>query len=157
METDKNFIPKEVYETIVDKMPVCTVDVIFLNKQKNKTLLFKRNNNPLKGEYFSIGGKLNKDETFLECAIRQAKMEIGLEIDPEKTIFIGVQREYYPNSAFDGISYTAVDLYFGYILDKQNLSLKLDEQHSESKWFEINDKDLHPYIKSKIEQTLLIV
>ena len=157
MTNRKHFIPHETYQTILENMPVCTVDVLFFNSDKTKTLLFKRNNEPLKGEYFSMGGRLKKDETFEECAIRQTKLETGLDIDPGKVIFVGVQRENYPNSAFGETSYCAIDLYFGYIINDENTDLVLDSQHDESRWFFVDDSSLHPYLKSKIEQTLKLI
>ncbi len=151
---DNHFIPKEVYEVILEKVPVCTVDVILLNPQKTKTLLFRRNNEPLKDSYFSIGGRLFKDETFVECAVRQAKKELGLEIKAEKLFFCGIQQENHPNSAFTGISYHTVNIFYGYILEEDNLVLSLDEQHSDSKWFDINDKSLESFMQGKLNQVL---
>jgi colanic acid biosynthesis protein WcaH len=154
MPEDNKHIPREIYEVIMARMPVCTVDVLFFNKEKTKTLLFKRNNEPLKGLFYSIGGRLDKEESFLECAVRQTKKELGWDINPEKAVFAGVIREYYPNSAFNEISYCAIDLFYGYILDDENVNMTFDDQHSEARWFPVNDQSFHPYLKDKVEQVL---
>jgi len=156
-KNDVNFIANEMYQRIMDKMPICTVDVIFLNKEKNKILLFKRNNEPLKNTYFTIGGRLFKGESFLDCALRKAKEELNLKLDPKKTILAGVAQENCKNSIFKNISYYAVDVFFLYILKNERVDVKFDEQHNNYKWFSIKDKTLHPFIKEKIRQTLLAI
>lgn len=141
-------LPLATYRKILDITPVCTVDVLFFNSTKTKTLLFKRENDPLKGVYFSMGGRLGKNETLEDCAVRQAFKETGISIKKSKLTFGGVQEEIHPNSIFKNVSYHAVDTFYGYIL--KNESVKLDSQHSDSKWFSVTDKTLHPFIKAKI-------
>lgn len=155
--TKNNYIPNKVYKDIVKHMPVSTVDIVILNKNKNKTLLFKRNNEPVKNVYFTIGGRLLKGETFLHGAVRQAKCELGLKIDPKKTFFGGVTQDFHKNSVFKNVSYHAVAVFFYYVLENKNINIKFDNQHSDSKWFSIKDKKLHPHIKERIRQTLLAI
>ena len=138
-------------------MPVSTVDVVLLNKKKDKALLFKRNNEPVKNVYFTIGGRILKGETFLHCAVRQAKRELGLKINPKKTFFAGVTQDFHKNSVFKGVSYHAVAIFFAYILEDKNINIKFDTQHSDYKWFSVKDKTLHPHIKERIRQTLLVL
>ena len=154
---DKAFIPNNVYKEIVAHMPVSTVDIVLLNNDKTKTLLFKRNNEPVKGVYFTIGGRLLKGEPFLHGAVRQAKRELGLKIDPKKTFFGGVTQDFHANSVFKGVSYHAVAVFFYYVLENENIDIKFDTQHSNGKWFSVNDKKLHPHIKERIRQTLLAI
>ena len=152
---DKHYIPDKVYKDIVTHIPVSTVDVILLNKTKDKTLLFKRNNEPVKNVYFTIGGRLLKGETFLHCAVRQAKRELGLKINSQKTILGGITQDFHKNSVYKGVSYHAVDIFFGYILENENVNIKLDTQHSCYKWFAVKNKSIHPHVKERIRQTLL--
>ena len=152
---DKNYIPDKVYKDIVAHMPVSTVDIVLLNKKRNKTFLFKRNNEPVKNVYFTIGGRLLKGESFLHGAVRQAKRELDLKIDPKKAFFGGVTQDFHKNSVFKGVSYHAVAVFFGYILEDENINIKFDKQHSDHKWFSIKDKKIHPHIKERIRQTLL--
>jgi len=150
----KGFLPKKMYKKVMDVSPMCCVDVVFLNKQKNKILLFKRTNEPLKGRYFTIGGRLMKGEKLLDCAVRQAKRELGFVLNPKKTFFAGVIEEQWKKSSFPGISYHDIDIYYGYILENKHVTIKFDAQHSDYKWFSVRDKKLHPYIKERIKQIL---
>ncbi len=157
MKNTRSYIPDGIYKDIVAHMPVSTVDVVLLNKKKDKTLLFKRNNEPVKNVYFTIGGRILKGETFLHCAVRQAKRELGLKINPKKTFFAGVTQDFHKNSVFKGVSYHAVAIFFAYILEDKNINIKFDTQHSDYKWFSVKDKTLHPHIKERIRQTLLVL
>src|SRR3989338_2754058 len=134
---DKKFIPDNVYREIVAHMPVSTIDIVLLNKKKDKNLLFKRNNEPVKNVYFTLGGRLLKGEPFLHGAVRQAKRELGLKIDPKKAFFGGVTQDFHANSVFEGVSYHAVAVFFGYILENENINISFDNQHSDHKWFSI--------------------
>ncbi len=157
MKNNKNQIPDRIYREIMDNVPTCCVDIVFLNKKKGKTLLFKRNNEPAKGTYFTCGGRLFKEETLIECAIRQAKKELGLNINPKKLFFVGVTQDNYKNSIYKGVSSNIVNIFYGYILNDENVNLQFDKQHSDHKWFDVRDKTLHPYIKERMRQTLLIL
>lgn len=152
-ETSK-LIPHEQYRNLMDIAPITTVDVLFFNKTKEKTLLFRRTNEPLLGVYFSMGGRLAKGETFLECALRKAKEELNFTLDPSKLVFAGVQEEIHPNSVFPDVSYHAVDLFYGYILEDESLIPDFDAQHDNHQWFSVSDETLHPTLKTKINQTL---
>lgn len=147
-----NFLPLEKYREVLDIAPVCTVDVLFFNENKTETLLFKRKNEPIKGLYFSVGGRLFKNEHLVDCAIRQASQEVGVNVNSDKLTFGGVQEELNPNSMFDDVSYHAIDVFYGYVLD--NEEIKLDSQHCDYKWFSVSDDSLHPFIKTKIASLL---
>ncbi len=142
-------IPKILYSKIMGLMPICTTDVIFLNKERTKTLLFKRSNAPLKERYFSIGGRLLKGEKLLDGGVRQAFKEAGIRADKKKLIFGGVQEGLCKNSTFKNVSYHAIIIYYGYVIDEK-CHIKLDSQHSDYKWFSVNDKKLHPLIKKRV-------
>jgi len=138
------------YRELFNISPICTVDVLFFNKDMTKIILFKRNNEPLRGVYFSTGGRLFKNERFLDGAVRQCMREIGVRIVKNKLIWGGVQEELHPNSIFDGVSYHAIAISYGYIVDENKLKPKMDDQHSEYKWFLVKDKRIHPYMKMRI-------
>jgi ADP-ribose pyrophosphatase YjhB (NUDIX family) len=154
MDTDNinQPLPLEKYKEFMNLVPITTVDVLFFNRDMTETLLFKRKNKPLKEVYFSLGGSLKKNETLIDGAVRQALRETGVRVNKDSLWYGGTQDEIHPNSFFDGISYHAVDSYFGYILEKEEIIL--DFQHSEYKWFSVSDESLHPFIKSKIKNLL---
>lgn len=154
MSNSHSFIPTEKFKELLNISPICTVDVLFFNSDKTKTLLFKRTNEPLLGEYFSVGGRLFKNERLEDCAVRKAIEEIGVIIDREKLVYGGILEELNPNSIFEGASYHAVDFFYGYVLEGEELIL--DKQHSDEKWFPVSDESLHPFIKTKVASLLKI-
>jgi colanic acid biosynthesis protein WcaH len=154
MSRKEKLLPLKQYRRLFEISPICTVDVLFFNKDLTKILLFKRNNEPLRGVYFATGGRLLKGERFLDGAVRQAMREVGLKINKNKLIWGGIQEEIHPNSIFGKISYHAVAIFYGYLIDENRFKPMMDGQHSEYKWFFIKDKNLHPYIKSRIKQFL---
>ena len=154
MDTSSKLIPTDQYKMVMDIAPIATVDVLFFNKDKSKTMLFRRVNEPLRGVYFTMGGRLAKGETFIECALRKAKEELNFTLDPSMLVFAGVQEEIHPNSIFSGISYHAVDLFYGYILEDDEIIQTLDTQHDDAQWFSVSDETLHSILKTKLSQTL---
>ena len=68
-------IPDDQYDYILKNMPVFCVD--WLIRCGNKYLLLERTQQPLKGQYWHIGGRLRMDESIEEAAIRLQEREIG--------------------------------------------------------------------------------
>lgn len=151
----QNLLPREKYREVLDISPVCCVDILFFNSDKTKTLLFKRENEPMRGTYFSAGGRLLKNELLEDCAVRQTLREVGININKNELTLGGTLEEIHPNSVFEGVSYHAVVIYYGYVLNDEN-EIKLDSQHSDFKWFSVSDDSLHPFIKSRIANLLKI-
>lgn len=48
-------IHESEYYICVKNLPITAVDVVILNKEKDKVLLFKRLNEPAKSKFFSPG------------------------------------------------------------------------------------------------------
>ncbi len=147
----EKLLPLKKYRELFKISPICTVDILFFNKDMTKILLFKRINEPLKGIYFSIGGRLLKNETFSDGAVRQGMREAKIKIIKNKLIWGGVQEEIHPNSIFDGISYHAVAIFYAYLVDENKFKPNMDDQHSEYKWFSVKNRKIHPYIKARIK------
>ncbi|MDO8514676.1 MAG: NUDIX domain-containing protein [bacterium] len=140
------------YRFAMEKLPLATVDILFFNSEKTKTLLGRRENEPYAGTFYSFGGRLLKNEELADAACRIAKKETGVSLSPSKLTFVGILNEISDNSRFDGINYHAVDIYFGCVIEKQ--AITLDEQHSEAKWFDVNDPTLHPNVRARIDGAL---
>ena len=147
-------IPDKKFKEILNLMTICTADLIFLNKNRTKILLFKRKNKPLKGIYFAIGGRLLKNEKIIDGAVRQAIREAGLRIKKNKLRFEGIEEKIHKNSAFRNISYHTVVFYYSYILDEARIKLRLDNQHNNYRWFPINDRKIHPLLKTRIKKII---
>jgi colanic acid biosynthesis protein WcaH len=116
---------------------------------KDKVLLGRRVHKPYNGEFFSFGGRLRKDESFESAAIRIIQSETGVPLNPHELVLGGVLNELNPDSRFDDVSYHSVNIYFGSIIDTEEF--RLDDQHSECRWFSVSDEGLHPFVKSKLK------
>ncbi len=150
MNKENEWIPSEIYAEYMNRLPICCVDILLFNPAKTKVLLCKRKNEPLKGIYFSTGGRLQKGEELKDCATRKAKEELGVEIRKEQLLAGGIISEIYPNSSFgDTIGYHAITVYFGYSIP-ENTVIDLDNQHEDSMWFDINDQSINSCVKERI-------
>lgn len=76
-------IPMEQFKTVVEYTPLISIDLITMFE--DKVLLGKR----VKGFYFTTGGIVRKNESFLNAQKRIAKDELGIELTQEIK-FIGV-------------------------------------------------------------------
>src|SRR3989344_4799141 len=88
----------EEYRDLMAGSPICTIDLIFLDENKKNILLGKRNNKPYKGIFYTFGGRLSKNEDFLEAAKRIGKGETGLELDQNKLRFTKASAKCVENS-----------------------------------------------------------
>ena len=145
----KNQLPSETYRLFMDKGPICTVDILFFNKEKTKTLLFRRTNEPVRGIYFTIGGRLLKNEKLIDCASRHAMKETGIRVKKKSLIFGGVHEDIFKNSIFAGVSYHAINIFYSYILEGKE-KIRLDDQHNDYQWFSVKDKKIHPFIRNRM-------
>lgn len=78
-------IPIEHYKKIIEVLPILCVDVIIKN-HNGEYLLIKRVNEPLKGQWWVIGGRVLKGESLEQAAKRKVKEEVGFEIDNVKSV-----------------------------------------------------------------------
>ena len=91
----------QIFKTIVDSAPLVFIDILI--KKGNKILLGKRINKPAQGYFFSIGGRINKNEAIDNAMGRIARNELNIEL---KTIpkFIGVFEHFYNDSINESVS-----------------------------------------------------
>ena len=73
-------IPAEHYKKILEVLPVLCVDIIIRN-QNEECLLIKRVNEPMKGQWWVIGGRVLKGESLEQAAKRKVREEVGLEVE----------------------------------------------------------------------------
>ncbi len=124
-------IPKESYKMILDNMPIVCIDSVVVNAD-GEYLLVKRNNHPLKGEYWLPGGRLMKNETLREAVKRKMKQELGIDVEIERLMgfFETVFKKTSINVAggFHAVS-------FVFLLKPLQEKIVLDNQSSSWKWF----------------------
>ncbi len=145
-------LPLDRYRAAMEELPIVTIDVIFLNPDKTKILLGKRTNEPYAGQFYSFGGRLYKNEDFLNAACRIAKQEVGVLLLPQSLTFAGVLNEINDSSIFEGVNYHTVDIYF--VCTIKDEAVQLDSQHNEVQWFSVDDAALHPNVVARIKGAL---
>ena len=136
----------QIFKTVVDSTPLVSIDILL--KKDNKVLLGRRVNKPAQGYFFSIGGRINKNETIDNAMARVALNEINIDLKstPE---FIGVFEHFYNDIMYENVSTHYVNLAYEYEVEEiPNLPT---EQHSEYQWFSVeellNSDQVHLYVK----------
>ena len=92
-------------------------------------LLGKRINKPAQGYFFSIGGRVYKNETVDSAMIRIARIELNIELKSMPR-FIGVFEHFYDDSIYQDVSTHYVNLAYEIEIE-ETLNLPT-EQHNES-------------------------
>jgi colanic acid biosynthesis protein WcaH len=125
-------IPEAEYRSIVDKMPIVCIDAVIINN-KNQYLLVRRNNEPLKGEYWVPGGRLLKNETLDEGAVRIVRQELG--IDAHIVMQLGVYEDFFeknPLNVESGLHTISII----YLMIANDEEVQLDGQSGDWGWFD---------------------
>ena len=141
-------LPKKEYAHIVKHMPICCVDLVIQHKEK--VLLIKRKDEPAKGEWSIIGGRVLKNETVEDAAKRKAKEEVGLDIKVIKKI--GIYETFYKKSAFNCSTHT---INIGFLVRAKNTAVKLDPTSEGFKWIIKSENNMHKYAKQLIKDSKL--
>ena len=103
------------FKTIIDSAPLISIDILL--KKDGKVLLGKRINKPAQGYFFSMGGRVNKNEAIANAMARIAKNELNIELKyiPK---FIGVFEHFYDDSVYRDVSTHYVNLTYELEVDK---------------------------------------
>ena len=133
----------DLYKSIIKCLPIVCVDIIVKNSN-GQFLLVKRKNNPLEGEWWVIGGRIEHMEKAENAAKRKLKEEVNLNID--NLLFENVYEDTFENNAFEKAPYHTVSLVFScVIIDFKGI--KLDEQSSDWIW---SDQLPNRFVKNRI-------
>tara|TARA_B110000003_G_C16615736_1_gene521218 strand:- start:1449 stop:1886 length:438 start_codon:yes stop_codon:yes gene_type:complete len=139
-------LSNQIFMTVVDSTPLVSIDILL--KRDHKILLGRRLNKPAQGYFFSIGGRIHKNETIDNAIARVALEELNIYLKSTPD-FIGVFEHFYDNSMYSNVSTHYVNLAYEYEVDEiPNLPT---QQHTEYQWFSINglleSKEVHKYTK----------
>ena len=132
------FIPEDEYKKIMASMPIFCVDFVF--RYKNKFLLIKRTQEPVKGVFWVIGGRLRFRETIQELAERVHIREVGRYYSNFK--LVGFSNYMFPDVEDARATHTPTLLY---LVDVDEMfEPVLDETSSEFVWSDkLPDEMLH--------------
>jgi colanic acid biosynthesis protein WcaH len=133
-----DFIPQKLYDQIVDAMPIVSVEaVITIN---GKMLFLKRNNEPVKGEWWFPGGRIHKNESLQDALYREIKEETGLEIVEHK--LVNVYSRVFPQRH---------DITIVYLCKCKDAKITLNPEHAEYALIEKAPENLHPCLLEVIK------
>jgi len=137
----------QIFKTVVDSSPLISIDILI--KKGNKILLGRRVNKPEQGYFFSISGRINKNETIENATARVVLNELNIELKSLPK-FISVFEHFYDDSIYKDISTHYVNLAYEY--EMEEIPDLPTEQHSEYKWFTVNEllnsDQVHKYTKN---------
>jgi colanic acid biosynthesis protein WcaH len=141
----------QTFKTVIENTPLVSIDLCLVCN--GQLLLGKRNNDPLKGEWFTPGGRTHKNETWQDALLRIAEVELGSsDISVEDFSLMGMWDHFYSNSALDqntSTHYVNLPHYAGHTTRPP---ITLDDQHTEFKWFDLSvvaeDEKFHPYMRN---------
>jgi ADP-ribose pyrophosphatase YjhB (NUDIX family) len=83
-QNDPSFIPSAFYDQILQLMPIPSVEAVIVIE--GSLLFLKRKNNPAEGQWWFAGGRIHRDESFVDTLHREVKEETGLEIESYRFI-----------------------------------------------------------------------
>jgi colanic acid biosynthesis protein WcaH len=141
----------QTFKAVIENTPLVSIDLCLICN--GQILLGKRRNEPLKGRWFTPGGRIHKNETWQDALLRIAEVELGLsDIAVEDFALMGMWDHFYSNSALDqntSTHYVNLPHYAGLTTRPQ---ITLDDQHGEFKWFDLsvvsNDEKFHLYMRN---------
>ena len=140
----------KTFKLVIENTPLVSVDLCLV--RDGQVLLGKRTSEPLKGEWFSPGGRIHKNEACQDALRRIAEAELGLSaVEVEDFSLMGVWDHFYENSAVDQNTSTHyVNLPY-YAEFKSKPEISLDHQHCEFEWFDLSvvatHETFHRYIR----------
>jgi len=136
----------KLFKIVVNSTPLISID--FIIKKDNKILLGRRLNKPSQNYFFTVGGRINKNETIKNAMSRIAKNELNIELKSTPK-FIGVFEHFYDDSVYENVSTHYVNL--AYECEVEEVLDLPTEQHDKYQWFTVNQlfesEQVHKYVK----------
>jgi len=142
-------IPGELYKQIVGSMPVPCVDMVV--HKNGKVLLVYRKNEPEKGKWWVIGGRIFKGERLIDAVKRKVKGEVGLEVKNVKCL--GIEEYFSDKAFFDDVKTGTHSIVGIYLVEVEDGSVGVDETSSDYKWVSGIEEDLEDYVKKVLKMS----
>jgi len=142
------------FKTVVQNTPLISIDFIIENSQ-GEYLLGKRVNAPACGVWFTLGGRILKDEKMENAIKRLSKKEFNLEITQEMLKFHGIFEHFYDDSFVD----ENISTHYIVMAYKIKLTHELElptNEHSEYNYFSkeelMENSYVHEHVKDYFKQ-----
>ena len=123
------FLSEECYKEAVGGFILVTADIIIINREKKSILLGKRTQNPVKGEWWFMGGRRQAGAWQMEAVAKNFRKETGLEMPRDRFQFLTqvewffARREQEPQ---DAGSHNLLFLYTIDLADEEIATIKLE-------------------------------
>lgn len=137
---DVNFIPDNLFDEIVRCLPIVSVEALIV--VDGALLFLKRNNEPVKGEWWFPGGRVHLGESLEAALRREVKEETGLELSGYR--LIGVYSRVFPERH---------DVTVAYLCSCEKDRVVLNGEHSAYAFFKELPGDLHPCLKATVQDS----
>jgi len=124
-------IKEKLYKQILEVMPLLCVDIIIRNA-RGEYLLVKRDNEPLKGWWWVVGGRVQKYETLTQAVKRKVKQETSLVVHKMRPVGY-YEDKFEKNSIKLDTKLHALSVVFE-VLISNNVKICLDAQSSDWKF-----------------------
>ena len=151
MAGSSTFIDDILFRGIIENTPLVSLDLVV--RWEGKVLLGRRLNKPAKDYWFTIGGRILKNEKLDDTIRRIARDELGVVLG-SKPRFVGVFEHLYDDSIYEGVSTHYINLVYEVEID--DLPDLPREQHDTYRWFSISEllesEEVHRYIKEIFER-----
>lgn len=129
------WVEPELYRKIVQRVPVACVDLI-IEAPDGRYFLVKRKNEPLREEWYVVGGRILLGESAGQAAVRKLFEEVGIRAEADDLTFVGYTEDVFDKNPFDDERpYHTVTFVFAVRLSEDPVP-KLDDQSSEWGLFE---------------------
>ena len=145
-------IDKDLYNKIIQVMPIPCVDII-IGDRLNNILLIKRMNEPAIGQWWFPGGRILFKEKRTEAVERIVFKECGIAASPKTEM--GTYDLFLPIAGGTSISHAVTTLYYVQVESLHTLAIRLDDQsgffqiHKMNMW---SKKNLHHFIKMSLDK-----
>lgn len=123
--------------------------MIFYNDKGEIALLLRTGDRWMSGHYGLPAGKVEIDESFTACAIRESKEEVGVTVRPEDLEHLVTEHRYEADPAGNNW----VDIFFEVKKWEGELVNAEPEAHSELAWFSLENlpENMVPNVRAVLE------
>lgn len=142
MAVQNAFIPREIYNIILENVPIACIDIAVV--AKGRVLLVKRKDPPAVGEWWVPGGRVLKGEMMRDAALRKAREEVGIACQAGPIIHTA--ETIFPDGP-GGIPVHSINSCFFLYPVEQDFECRLDNHHQEYQWVGAIPDGLHPYVE----------
>lgn len=145
-------LSKKNFTKLVELAPIISIDLVVMN-EKQQILVGKRKNEPAKGTWFIPGGRVYKNEKLEKAFLRISESELGIRIEYNDAILVGLYDHFYNRSMYDeSITTHYISATHCIVLEKNNLLNLPKDQHQDYRWIclEAFESDISVHKLSKL-------